>query len=275
MRARAWQALAGVCGHARSMPDVLRMALSAVQLLHWMQPATCAVSHARLDPLLLHGGRSQISGGFSRRTVSSGAVAAAAITTSTPLAAMAKSRDQGYPVQDIDGQSWVDVLSNGQYYILRQGGTEPPFSSPLVGEKRRGVFVCAGCATPLFDSTQKFESGTGTGSGPNNGLAPVPAITTACVTNPVSCSNRVRKKGGLRLPRRAPPKWRRSQPLVACSAPRCDANAVVVISEMSSTTARSSRARRRLRQAAGIASMVPLSSLSPRTKRPGRWLVMG
>ena len=108
---------------------------------------------------------------------------------------MAKSRDQGYPVQDIDGQSWVDVLSNGQYYILRQGGTEPPFSSPLVGEKRRGVFVCAGCATPLFDSTQKFESGTGTGSGPNNGLAPVPAITTACVTNPVSCSNRVRKKG--------------------------------------------------------------------------------
>ena len=87
--------------------------------------------------------------------------AAAAAVYSPTLAAIAKSRDDGYPVQQIDGRPWTDVLTSGQYFVLRQGGTEPPNSSPLVVEKRRGVYVCAGCAAPLFDSTQKFESGTG------------------------------------------------------------------------------------------------------------------
>jgi len=64
-------------------------------------------------------------------------------------------------VKGVDGLPWTTVLSSGQYFILRQGGTEPPNSSPLLNEKRRGVYVCAGCASPLFDSTQKFDSGTG------------------------------------------------------------------------------------------------------------------
>jgi peptide-methionine (R)-S-oxide reductase len=68
---------------------------------------------------------------------------------------------QDYPVTQVDGKGWREVLTSGQYFVLRQGGTEPPFSSPLVSEKRRGVYVCAGCVSPLFDSTQKFESGTG------------------------------------------------------------------------------------------------------------------
>ena len=96
-----------------------------------------------------------------RRTVCSAAVCSAAAIASMPAAATAKSRSNGYEVQQIDGRDWIDVLSSGQYFILRQGGTEPPGSSPLVEEKRRGVFVCAGCVSPLFDSTQKFESGTG------------------------------------------------------------------------------------------------------------------
>ena len=53
------------------------------------------------------------------------------------------------------------MLSGQQYYILRQGGTEPPNSSPLYKEKRAGSFRCAGCDQPLFSSTAKFESGTG------------------------------------------------------------------------------------------------------------------
>jgi peptide-methionine (R)-S-oxide reductase len=61
----------------------------------------------------------------------------------------------------INGNDWKELLTSGQYFVLRQGGTEPPFSSPLVDEKRRGVYVCAGCVAPLFDSTRKFESGTG------------------------------------------------------------------------------------------------------------------
>ena len=74
---------------------------------------------------------------------------------------ISKSRIDGYPIQSIDGKDWIDVLSSGQYFILRQGGTEPPNSSPLVQEKRTGVYVCAGCVTPLFDSTTKFNSNTG------------------------------------------------------------------------------------------------------------------
>jgi len=64
---------------------------------------------------------------------------AAIFATRAPPAAVAKDRIDGYAVQNIDGREWVDVLSSGQYFILRQGGTEPPNSSPLVGEKRRGV----------------------------------------------------------------------------------------------------------------------------------------
>jgi peptide-methionine (R)-S-oxide reductase len=47
------------------------------------------------------------------------------------------------------------------YRVLREEGTEPAGSSPLNGEKRAGVFVCAGCSLPLFTSAMKFESGTG------------------------------------------------------------------------------------------------------------------
>ena len=58
-------------------------------------------------------------------------------------------------------ESWKQFLSREQYSILREEGTERPFSSPLNNEKRSGVFVCAGCALPLFTSRMKFDSGTG------------------------------------------------------------------------------------------------------------------
>ena len=56
---------------------------------------------------------------------------------------------------------WRKVLSKEQFYILREEGTERPYSSPLNNEKRKGTFVCAGCDLPLFKSETKFESGTG------------------------------------------------------------------------------------------------------------------
>jgi peptide-methionine (R)-S-oxide reductase len=93
------------------------------------------------------------------RRIAAQLCAVALLSTRAPTSA-AKSRDI-YPIQQIAGRDWIDVLSSGQYFILRQGGTEPPNSSPLVSEKRRGVYVCAGCVAPLFDSTQKFDSGTG------------------------------------------------------------------------------------------------------------------
>ena len=56
---------------------------------------------------------------------------------------------------------WRRQLGPARYNILRQGGTEPPYTSALLKEHRRGIFTCAGCALPLFSSTTKFDSGTG------------------------------------------------------------------------------------------------------------------
>lgn len=52
-------------------------------------------------------------------------------------------------------------LTDEQYQVLRCEGTEAPHSSPLNDEKRVGTYVCAGCGTPLFKSTKKYNSGTG------------------------------------------------------------------------------------------------------------------
>jgi peptide-methionine (R)-S-oxide reductase len=56
---------------------------------------------------------------------------------------------------------WKQMLDSAQFSVLRQEGTERPFTSPLNDEKRKGVFVCAGCSLPLFSSAMKFDSGTG------------------------------------------------------------------------------------------------------------------
>jgi peptide-methionine (R)-S-oxide reductase len=56
---------------------------------------------------------------------------------------------------------WRELLSPEQYHVLRGHGTEPPGSCALLHEKRAGTFTCAGCGQPLFNSTLKFESGTG------------------------------------------------------------------------------------------------------------------
>ncbi|MDA1107167.1 MAG: peptide-methionine (R)-S-oxide reductase MsrB [Proteobacteria bacterium] len=56
---------------------------------------------------------------------------------------------------------WKALLTPAQYNVLRDEGTEPPFSSPLNNEKRKGQYVCAGCDLPLFTSDMKFDSGTG------------------------------------------------------------------------------------------------------------------
>ncbi|MGA0533276.1 peptide-methionine (R)-S-oxide reductase MsrB [Hansschlegelia sp. KR7-227] len=56
---------------------------------------------------------------------------------------------------------WRARLTPEQYRVLRQADTERPFTSPLLHEKRRGVFACAGCGQKLFASDTKFESGTG------------------------------------------------------------------------------------------------------------------
>lgn len=58
-------------------------------------------------------------------------------------------------------EEWKKRLTPQQYAVLREEGTERAGSSPLDGEKRKGVFACAGCAWPVFTSAMKFDSGTG------------------------------------------------------------------------------------------------------------------
>lgn len=56
---------------------------------------------------------------------------------------------------------WKALLTPEQYAVLRNADTEHAFSSPLNKEKRKGRYVCAGCALPLFTDAMKFDSGTG------------------------------------------------------------------------------------------------------------------
>ncbi len=99
---------------------------------------------------------------FDRRgLLGAGAVAAigatfAAFGRSSPAAAAA----QRFQVTRTPAD-WKRRLGPNRYRILREAGTEAPFTSPLNKEKRRGTFACAGCALPLFSSTTKYDSGTG------------------------------------------------------------------------------------------------------------------
>ncbi|MCR0980802.1 peptide-methionine (R)-S-oxide reductase MsrB [Roseomonas populi] len=76
------------------------------------------------------------------------------------LGASRPARAERFAVNYGDAE-WRRRLTPAQYTVLRQSGTEPPFSSPLNDEHRRGTFACAGCGQDLFSSTAKFDSGTG------------------------------------------------------------------------------------------------------------------
>jgi peptide-methionine (R)-S-oxide reductase len=58
-------------------------------------------------------------------------------------------------------EEWRRLLDPERYAVLFEEGTERPFSSPLNSEKRRGTFVCAACRLPLFETSAKYDSGTG------------------------------------------------------------------------------------------------------------------
>lgn len=58
-------------------------------------------------------------------------------------------------------EEWKSELTDAEYYVLREEGTERPFSSELNKNYEKGTYVCAACSTPLFKSENKFDSGTG------------------------------------------------------------------------------------------------------------------
>jgi peptide-methionine (R)-S-oxide reductase len=58
-------------------------------------------------------------------------------------------------------EEWRAMLDAEQYAVLRESGTERPYTSPLLDEHRNGTFACAGCDNPLFASATKYDSRTG------------------------------------------------------------------------------------------------------------------
>ena len=68
--------------------------------------------------------------------------------------------EKTYPVTRSDAE-WRKLLTSEQYRVMRAHGTEAPGSCALLLEKRPGRFSCVGCDQALFESKQKFESGTG------------------------------------------------------------------------------------------------------------------
>jgi len=97
-----------------------------------------------------------------RKSILLGSAAALAFIATRGMRrpAPARAASQVYEVTHTDAE-WQKILTPAQYNILRQQGTEPPFSSPLLNEHRTGTFNCAGCALPLYSSKTKFDSGTG------------------------------------------------------------------------------------------------------------------
>jgi peptide-methionine (R)-S-oxide reductase len=91
----------------------------------------------------------------------SGASAGLATFMAAAISGCAKAAPaEHFEVTKTDAE-WRKQLSPAQYNILRQQGTETPFTSPLNHFYKAGQYSCVGCDLPLFSSTTKFDSGTG------------------------------------------------------------------------------------------------------------------
>ncbi len=99
--------------------------------------------------------------GFLTRGVASLAIAAVGgHWIVSRLAGPVNAAEGNFPVTKSDAE-WRAILSPDRYRVLREEGTERPFTSALNKEYRKGMFHCAGCDLPVYSSETKYDSGTG------------------------------------------------------------------------------------------------------------------
>ncbi|AMS44337.1 peptide-methionine (R)-S-oxide reductase MsrB [Aminobacter sp. NyZ550] len=100
---------------------------------------------------------------MDRRTFLLGSAAIAVLAgfvVSRRLTIADQALAENFEVTKTDAQ-WRAILSPAAFAVLRQEDTEPPGSSPLLNEHRKGTFNCAGCDLAAYSSATKFDSGTG------------------------------------------------------------------------------------------------------------------
>ncbi|MGB3774303.1 MAG: peptide-methionine (R)-S-oxide reductase MsrB [Leeuwenhoekiella sp.] len=74
--------------------------------------------------------------------------------------AQQENKKESFPV-DKTASEWKAELTPQEFDVLRQSGTERPFTSDLLSIKKEGTYSCAACGNPVFESEHKFNSGTG------------------------------------------------------------------------------------------------------------------
>ena len=100
---------------------------------------------------------------ITRRSLLLGGTAIAALGTvafTMREAPATRAAEGSFEIEKTEAE-WRAQLDELEYAVLREEGTERPFTSPLDDEKRAGIFSCKGCDLPLFDAATKYDSRTG------------------------------------------------------------------------------------------------------------------
>lgn len=116
--------------------------------------------------------KTTLSAGGQNRRAFLGATAVGAVATAlpvtradaqaTPRMGNTRALPESFQYEVVRSEEeWRDILSEEEFGILRENGTEPRFSSPLVSETRSGIYRCRGCDLTLYDALWKVQKGIG------------------------------------------------------------------------------------------------------------------
>ncbi len=93
---------------------------------------------------------------MKRRNMLRTGAAGLALAIASPWLAKASRAEEVFAVTHSD-EEWRQLLTADQFGVLRKGGTERPFTSPLLHEERPGLYACAGCGQDAFSSVTKYD----------------------------------------------------------------------------------------------------------------------